>query len=112
MHAAGYGAMQGWGENIAAGQTVTLQIGPMTPNDGNTIVWYRGPVGNVAGSTVVGSGDPFSVAPAASATYWATRSRANGCVSHTHAFTVNICVPVISQQPQPSIELQMRWRRA
>lgn len=93
-------------QNVAIGQNVTLSC-LVSPGTGNTFVWYRGPVGDVAHSTQVSanSSSTYSFFAAADngGTYWATVARNDeGCVSNTSAYTVNVCIPAITTQPAPS----------
>lgn len=90
-------------QNVSIGQSVTLSC-VISPGTGNTFVWYYGPAGDVAHSTQVSSNSSntytFTAAAGSGGTYWATVSRTDdGCVSHTNAYTVNVCVPTITTQP-------------
>jgi len=92
--------------NVAIGQNVTLSC-LISPGTGNTFTWYAGPVGDVVHSTQISSNSSytysFTAAATSGGTYWASVSRSDdGCVSHTNAYTVNVCIPTITTQPAAS----------
>jgi len=91
-------------QNVAVGQSVTLNIGAITPATGNVYTWYAGPVGDFANSGQISyNSSPtytFTATAGSGGTYWATVSRSDdGCTSHTDAYTVSVCIPTITQQP-------------
>jgi YD repeat-containing protein len=93
-------------QNAAVGQSVTLScvFSPVSSN--NVFTWYMGPVGDFANSTQISYNSSttytYTAAQAGTFTFWASVQRTDdGCVSHTNAYTVNVCIPTITQQPQP-----------
>jgi len=91
-------------QNVAVGQSVTLNC-VFSPAGGNVFVWYAGPVGDFVHSSPVSyNSSPtftFLASQPGTSTYWATIEHSDdGCVSHTNAYTVNVCIPAITQQPQ------------
>jgi YD repeat-containing protein len=103
-------------QNVSPGQVVILQA-LLDPNSSNSFQWYRGAPGDV--SNPVGNDSyqyGFLASSAGTYSYWAKVTHADdGCVSHTNAYVVNVCVPVITQQPanitlmpdQPSVPLSV-----
>ena len=88
-------------QNVALGQQVTLNC-VFSPGTGNTFTWYSGPAGDYSHSTQVSanSSPAFTFVANTSGTYWASISRTDdGCVSHTDAYTVNVCIPTMQTQP-------------
>lgn len=80
-------------------EAVTLSVGTNAYSD-YSFQWYRGQVGDTANP--VGTNNYQYVPPLTdtSYVYWATVTNpADVCVSHTTAYTVNVCVPKIAQQP-------------
>jgi hypothetical protein len=91
--------------NVASGQVVTLHI-PISPYDDNAFQWYRGPAGDVADPVTGANSNDLVLFASQPATYWATVTH-NGdhCVSHTAAYTINICAPTITTQPANAMRM-------
>lgn len=90
-------------QNVAVGQTVTLTCNVL-PVTGNVYTWYRGTPGDLTNSNQVSYNSSYTYSFTASAgsegTYWVAVSRPDeSCVSHSDAYTVHVCVPVITTQP-------------
>lgn len=86
--------------DIASGQSATLNLPAMSPVDNKNVVWYQGPVG--VRTTPVRSGVNVSYTTPALTTatqYWAEFEH-YGCYSRTETYTVNVCKPTITAQPQ------------
>jgi hypothetical protein len=85
---------------VGVGTPVTLQI--YAPPAGSKMYWYRGVSGDTANSTLL-SGPIDStytqVIPAAPSTSYWVRVQKDSCYSDSSTFTVNVCVPSITQQP-------------
>jgi hypothetical protein len=85
---------------VRVGEPFTLQI--YAPAAGSDIYWYRGMSGDVAHSTLMsgptGSAYTQVIADAPSTSYW-VRVQKDSCYSDSTTFTLNVCVPSITQQP-------------
>ena len=80
-------------------EAVTLSVGTNAYSE-YSFQWYRGEVGDT--SNPVGTNNYQYVPPPTGTTYvyWAkVTNPADACASHTTAYTVNVCVPKITQQP-------------
>jgi YD repeat-containing protein len=85
----------------AAGASVTIAAGIITPPDGNTFTWYAGESGDLAHSVQIAGPSSASttlVAPLVTTHYWAQVAR-GGCTSRTPTIVVNVCKPTITTQP-------------
>jgi len=90
---------------VAPGQLVTLHASATTGD--NTFQWYSGAVGDTTHpiTDAINSSYAF-VPPSTGGLYWCSVTHADdGCVSHTGVNTVNVCVPVISQQPANALRI-------
>jgi hypothetical protein len=86
--------------SIASGTTFTLRIA--APAEGSEINWYQGVSGDVAHSTLlrtsyVGTAYDTPVLTQSS-TFW-VRIVNGSCWRDSTTFSVNVCIPVISQSP-------------
>jgi len=90
---------------IALNETQILSVaGSKHPESESSFTWYTGPVGNVAGSTVINGPGPslaqFEVHPATTTNYWVRVSEPAGCYADTTQLTISVCIPTITAQPQ------------
>lgn len=87
--------------NTYAGESVTMSLPTMSPVATKNITWYRGASGNHATPLLSGTGTnlSLSVSPTVTTQYWAEFDT-GGCVSRTETYTVNVCKPTITTQPQ------------
>lgn len=87
--------------SIASGGTATLSLPALSPVLTKNVTWYRG--APLDRSYPVSSGQDvasYTTPPLTATTqYWAEFDE-NGCVSRTSAYTVNVCKPTITTQPQ------------
>ncbi|MEA2162121.1 MAG: hypothetical protein QOK37_248 [Thermoanaerobaculia bacterium] len=85
---------------VGVGAPFTLQINA-TPA-GSKTYWYRGVSGDVAHSTLLSGPIDATytqvIPDAPSTSYW-VRVQKDSCYSDSTTFTVNVCVPAITQQP-------------
>jgi hypothetical protein len=86
--------------SVRVGTPFTLQI--YAPPVGSDIYWYRGVSGDVAHSTLMNGPNSSAytvvIADAPSTSYW-VRVQRGSCYSDSTTFTLNVCVPSITQQP-------------
>jgi hypothetical protein len=86
-------------QNTSPGQSVRLQL---ASNPGVTAyTWYRGASGDTS-APVTGwqAANYLDVAPTTTTSYWAQwQANSGACISNTTTTTVNVCIPVITQQP-------------
>lgn len=91
-------------QTIAAALNDTVTIDPGTIGGTNTFTWYEGPVGDIANSTIrQGPSATRTLVVSATATkqYWAVvTNQTDGCTSRTAQFTVSVCKPTITSNPQ------------
>jgi hypothetical protein len=88
--------------NAFSGERVTLSLPSMSPVLTKDIKWYKGSAGDRTVLVASGSGTNLSYqTPALTATaqYWAEFS-VGSCVSRTNTYTINVCKPTITAQPQ------------
>jgi Subtilase family/Ig-like domain CHU_C associated len=87
--------------SIASGGTATLSLPALSPALPKTVNWYRGAAGDKTNRVSSGPDITAYTTPPLTATtqYWAEVDE-NGCVSRTPAYTVNVCKPAITAQPQ------------
>jgi hypothetical protein len=90
-------------QSISIGQTAHLNLGIIYPPTGNTFFWYQGvagdtshPLGDYAGDW--GPYNYIDVSPTVTTHYWA-QVKNGTCIGSTGTTTVNVCIPVITQQP-------------
>jgi hypothetical protein len=81
------------------GQSVRLQLPPMSPSN-NQYRFYRGATGDTS-TPLTGQqlANYLDVAPTSTTQYWA-QVQNGSCVSNTPTTTVNVCIPVITAEPQ------------
>jgi|GEM_PF-1326707 len=87
--------------NLASGQSTTLTMPPLSPVDNKTVTWYRGASGDKSQLLASALNLNSYTTPALTATtlYWAEFTN-NTCVSRTTTWTVAVCKPTITVQPQ------------
>jgi YD repeat-containing protein len=87
--------------NIASGQNATLSLPPLSPVEDKTVSWYRGASGDKSQLLASSLNLSSYTTPALTATtqYWAEFTN-NTCVSRTTTYTVSVCKPTITAQPQ------------
>lgn len=87
--------------NIASGGTATLSLPALSPVLTKNVTWYRGAPPDRSNPVSSGQDIASYTTPPLTATtqYWAEFDE-NGCVSRTSAYTVNVCKPAITAQPQ------------
>jgi hypothetical protein len=94
-------------QSAYSGEVVTIQMGPLSPVLDKNITWYRGAAGDRSTPVKTGTGVDltYTVQVTANQQYWAEFT-ANGCVSRTGTYAINVCRPTITSQPQSSTIVQ------
>jgi hypothetical protein len=84
---------------LRVGDPYTLLI--VAAPAGSQMYWYRGVSGDVDHSTLIGvdAANYRQVIPAAPSTSYWVRVQKDSCYADSTTFTLNVCVPTITQQP-------------
>lgn len=90
-------------QNAAVGQSVTLSC-IFSGGGTNVYTWYAGTPGDYTHSGQISYNSSttltFTTSQTGTFTYWASiQNTDDGCISHTNAYTVNVCIPTIVTQP-------------
>jgi len=89
---------------VAAGENQDLSLtGSISGVYEQMHTWYVGNVGDVAGSTVIDSGQnvvQHAIHPTITTKYWVRLQEASGCYADTTQLVVSVCIPTITAQPQ------------